>query len=156
MSRYAIYTLDQLQDELDALDPTLHSEQVAEIKVEIERKRAQQPPLIETSNNVLVLGTGFLYLGKYDKRADGSYVSTRFFVMLLLPVFPVSAARINSNGGKLDHDMYLRIRDLMVEEKPLDWKQARKVLLTFYASILAVAGLIWLFLLSDTFFNLQR
>lgn len=55
----------------------------------------KKPPMLQTVN-----GIGTTVYGKRDARPDGSYVKTRFFALVFVPVLPLDAWRVRDAPGE--------------------------------------------------------
>ena len=49
---------------------------------------------LDLSNNESLNGIGTNFYGKADTRTDGSYVTVKWFVILLLPIYPIECLRV--------------------------------------------------------------
>jgi hypothetical protein len=92
-------------------------------------------------------GIGTTYYGRSDVRPDGSYVATEWFVILLLPIYPLSTYRLWE--GKTDSSFYLIFwqssTSYQRQKVERDWPQIRNTLFIAYvvipAAIIAFSGL---------------
>lgn len=85
-------------------------------------------------------GVGMLVYGERDYRPDGSFVTTQFFAVAYLPLFPIISKRISytriSDYSSYDTDGYF-----VYETLPLDHRQVLSVYGWFVAVIAPL--LVW-------------
>jgi hypothetical protein len=62
---------------------------------------------LDLSNNESINGIGTNFYGKTDVRDDKSYVTVKWFVILLLPIYPIECLRVRK--GMITHDSFLNI-----------------------------------------------
>jgi len=84
-------------------------------------------------------GTGTAYYGKRDKEPDGSYITTEWFVLLYLPIFPRRSFRVLPKGNDKNYIFYAS-QGFYAREAPLNLKQVRNIYLGTYGII----GIIYL------------
>ncbi len=86
-------------------------------------------------------GIGTTYIGARDRYPDGSFVTTEWFVVLTIPLFPIKSSRVmylgSSSGWRRCSSKYL-IR----ENVPND---IRHILSTYFITMVSIIGGIWLF-----------
>jgi hypothetical protein len=80
-------------------------------------------------------GNGFNLLGCRDLQPDGSYVTTKFFCILYIPLVPVSSWRVLPVHGRVSLP-FLRRKFVRVAKQPLHWRQVFSV----YLAAAAVVG----------------
>lgn len=95
-------------------------------------------------------GIGTSNYGERDFRTDGSYVTTSWFVLVFVPIFPLKSQRILPTGNNKFYLVYYSQPYLILEKLPLNWTQVLSVY-GWYAALsmfsgLALAGL-WFFAL---------
>jgi hypothetical protein len=78
---------------------------------------------------------GFRFFGKRDLRPDGSYVTTKFFCLLYLPVIPISTMRIIPVGSKTWLP-FGKTRYKLIGKQPLHWLQILSVYLVAFLFVL--------------------
>jgi hypothetical protein len=86
-------------------------------------------------------GIGTTYIGARDRYPDGSFVTTEWFVVLMIPVLPIKSSRVvhlGSSSGWRRHSSQYLIR----EDAPND---IRHVLSTYFITIASIVSGIWLF-----------
>jgi hypothetical protein len=100
----------------------------------------------------LINGFGTAYYGRRKERADGSYATTEFFVVLYFPLIPLRSWRVRPLGEPIES--YSRqwfeshessSQDYAVSREPLDSVQAVAVSIAALCKVLAVAAAILLF-----------
>ena len=69
-------------------------------------------------------GIGTTYYGKRDHAADGSYVTTEWFVFVFLPIAPLGSYRVRPTGQSANLILYYSTR-YSVERVPLCMPQVR-------------------------------
>ena len=79
-------------------------------------------------------GIGTLYYGNRDKESDGSYITTKWFVFLFLPLFPLGSYRVLPAG---ETGTYLVVfsstqTSYLVHRVPLNLSQVRNVYCAAY------------------------
>ena len=79
-------------------------------------------------------GVGFSLLGCRDPRPDGSFVTTKFFCILYLPLVPISSWRVLPARGNLPLP-FLKRRFVRATKLPLHWQQAFSVYLAAAAFV---------------------
>jgi hypothetical protein len=90
----------------------------------------------ETYNHI-----GTAYIGRREERADGSYITTEFYVVLDLPIFPLRSFRVWPVGPHVVRRKILsdfERQSYKVEPVPLNWLQVRNVYLGSLATIIAI------------------
>ena len=80
-------------------------------------------------------GLGFALYGCRDLRPDGSFVTTKFFCILFLPLVPISSWRILPKPGSPSLP-FRRKKLLRAAKLPLNWHQVFSV----YLAAVAVVG----------------
>jgi hypothetical protein len=84
-------------------------------------------------------GFGTQYLGQRDFRPDGSYLTTTFFCLLYLPIFPIRSVRVVPDATKKDISLgFLTKKFFIVLENR---KPHLGQVLSIYACGLAVVAL---------------
>jgi hypothetical protein len=64
--------------------------------------RAVSNPLSEAPTHFTSInGIGSTLYGKFDPSSDGSYITTEWFTILFIPIFPVCSYRVIKTGGTL-------------------------------------------------------
>lgn len=86
-------------------------------------------------------GIGTQHLGISAKQPDGSYQATRFFVVLFLPVFPVSHDTFIPQAMRTDHRVNtttVTTEYLLMHREPVRWGEALRVYLMWWLLLPAV------------------
>jgi hypothetical protein len=91
-------------------------------------------------------GTGTKYLGQRERDMGGTYITTKWVVVLMVPIIPLSSWRVFPLEAEQFHDhMPLVGRDASHSEQsfqatrvPLNWRQV----LNTYAVTIAVIGIL--------------
>src|SRR5579859_7628032 len=84
---------------------------------------------------------GTAYVGRRDIKADGSYVTTEFYVFFDLPIFPLRSYRVWPTGPRIVRRKFLsdfEMQSYRVESVPLNWRQVGNVYLGSLAVVLAI------------------
>jgi hypothetical protein len=84
-------------------------------------------------------GIGTTYYGFADRRADGSYVATEWFVLFALPVIPIRSVRVarEEKGSSIYLVVYSHSeRKLFLQPAPLNWGQVLRTYVGVYGTIL--------------------
>jgi hypothetical protein len=93
-------------------------------------------------------GIGTSNYGARDFRPDGSYVTTSWFVLIFVPIFPLKSQRILPTGNNKFYLVYYSQPYLVLEKLPLNWTQVLSVY-GWYAALWAFSGLalagLWFF-----------
>lgn len=84
-----------------------------------------------------VNGIGTTLYGKREIESDGSYISTKWFILLLLPIFPISSYRVLPSTTKI-HFLGQKTDYLRFEKVPLNKKQIINIYLLIYGFIFFV------------------
>lgn len=63
-------------------------------------KDSYHPETGVAANFSEIHGTGSMFIGKSDVAVDGSYLTTEWFCMLLIPIFPVCNYRVIYSKGQ--------------------------------------------------------
>lgn len=80
-----------------------------------------------------IQGVGTKFYGAADKRQDGSYVTTKFFVLLMIPIWPLASFRVRP--GAMQVSLFSQSQSYEVlETLATNWGQAVRV----YAIAVAV------------------
>lgn len=97
----------------------------------------------------MIGGIGTSFIGERDKRPDGSYVTTEFFVVGI-PLFPLRSFRVRPLG---DMKVFLNTtsQDFEVTPVPLNWRQVINVYAGCAIAIGILLGVIWYFNRGPTF-----
>lgn len=90
-------------------------------------------------------GCGTKYYGEADRRPDGSFVTTNWFVLGYVPLIPLGTVRVRRDHEN-DMNIFIASADgyLLLEELPLSWRQ---VLHTYAFALACLAwwgGTAWL------------
>lgn len=73
-------------------------------------------------------GIGTTYYGECDYRADGSYVTTEWFIVAFFPVFPIASHRVARNhDGDKSWIFYNTTSYFMIEKLRVNWRQALRI-----------------------------
>ena len=80
-----------------------------------------------------VFGIGTREYGKRDREANGSYLTTKFFVFFFIPLWPMESRRLRRVHG----EDFTSVRRLA-----LCWPQVIKILAAGYGICLAIVGLL--------------
>ena len=83
----------------------------------------------------MVSGFGTREFGRPDVLPDGSYVTTKFVVLLFIPVWPLETRRIRYRVKKLIDRV--EISRYILKRLPLCWTQVLKVAAAAWALFLA-------------------
>ena len=88
-------------------------------------------------------GIGTAYFGASDRRPDGSFVTTKWFVLLDVPLIPLGSTRVRHLGAT---DKVFKKTDSyeIIERAPLDGKMVGAAYLWLLATIVFLAGVAWL------------
>ncbi len=147
---YEIYSVDQLEDELEFLNPIKDKKKIIEIKSVIEEKTKEinsRPQIYQDYAPFTFGGTGtsFISIGSKDIRNDGSYVTTIWFTLLFFPIFPFRSVRIHFGGESFRAPGIGRFqtKKMRLEKVALNKAQIRNVYLSFYGALFSVVGFIW-------------
>ena len=92
-------------------------------------------------------GIGTSYYGNRDKEPDGSYVTTKWFVFLFLPVFPLGSYRVLPTGetGGIYLIVYSSTRtNYLVRPIPLNLRQVGNVYCAFYGWVVALSAFVYI------------
>lgn len=81
-------------------------------------------------------GIGTTLYGKSNVASDGSYVATKWFIFLLLPIIPLGSYRVSRGDTKMVF-IGARTQYRMVPTK-LDWKQIIQTYLLTYGVLLLI------------------
>lgn len=85
-------------------------------------------------------GIGTSYYGQSKFEQDGSYVTTKWFILGFLPIIPMASARVNYVGTS-GIPFFSRTSSFeLVEELPIDWLQVLKTWLYTIFIIALVSG----------------
>jgi hypothetical protein len=84
-------------------------------------------------------GIGTKYYGQRAIRQDGSFVTTEWFVLLYVPIFPLGSYRVRPTGERQNFLLYVSTK-YFVERIPLCWPQIRNA----YAVSGTIFGLLML------------
>jgi hypothetical protein len=90
----------------------------------------------ETYNHI-----GTAYVGRREERADGSYITTEFYVFFDLPIFHLRSYRVWPSEPRFVRRKLLsdfEMQSYRVEPVPLNWRQVRNVYLGSLAVIAAI------------------
>jgi hypothetical protein len=82
-------------------------------------------------------GTGTTYYGQRDIAPDGSYVTTRWFCILWVPIIPLDSWRVLPVEGK--RFTVLPEQRYVAQKLPLCWAQVKK---TYFIAAAIVASLV--------------
>lgn len=58
------------------------------------KKQKSDAPIKETNDMYSVMGVGKTLYGKREVAADGSYIATKWFIYIFLPIFPLGSYRV--------------------------------------------------------------
>jgi len=89
-------------------------------------------------------GSGTMYIGQRDYWPDGSYITTEWFTVTFIPIYPLYSWRVREIG-KNAGDLMARNRYEILEKLPRNMTQARSV----YSFFLALF-MLFILLLSTT------
>ena len=91
-------------------------------------------------------GSGEGFYGKKDVREDGSYVATKWFMILLIPIIPLGTYRIWK--GKTSHGFFggagigiQQSTEIKTERLKIDWQQ---IFLTYAITLIILGTIIFL------------
>jgi len=85
-------------------------------------------------------GIGTTYIGARDRYPDGSFVTTEWFVILMIPIIPIRSSRVlylGSSSGWRRHSNQYMIGEIV----PNDIKH---ILSTYFITIVSILSGIWL------------
>src|SRR5579859_7096118 len=85
-------------------------------------------------------GVGTANYGAREFRPDGSYVTTSWFVLIFVPIFPLKSQRILPTGNNKFYLVYYSQPYLVLEKLPLNLTQVLCVY-GWYAALWAFSGL---------------
>ena len=80
--------------------------------------------------------------GARDFRPDGSYVTTSWFVLVFVPIFPWKSRRILPTGNNRFYLVYYSQPYVVAEKLPLNWTQVLCVY-GWYAALCVFSGRLW-------------
>src|SRR5450432_1294976 len=86
-------------------------------------------------------GIGTSNYGARDFRLDGSYVTTSWFVLIFVPIFPLKSQRILPTGNNKNWGVYFSREYLVLEKLPLNWAQVLSVY-GWYAAVWGFSALV--------------
>ena len=96
-------------------------------------------------------GIGTSLYGKSEVESDGSYVATKWFIVLFLPLFPLGSYRAQRGETTSSATALVGLPGASTQYKmvrvPLNRKQVVQIYLAVYG-LLAVLALVFLFLIS--------
>lgn len=58
------------------------------------KRNKNDPPIKETNDMYSVMGVGKTLYGKREVATDGSYIATKWFIYIFLPIFPLGSYRV--------------------------------------------------------------
>ncbi len=79
-------------------------------------------------------GIGTTFYGKRDVEPDGSYISTKWFIFLLLPIIPISSYRVLPNTSKMNFLTQITSYSRF-EKVPFNKRQVINIYLLIYGFI---------------------
>lgn len=82
-------------------------------------------------------GIGITLYGKRDIGPDGSYIATKWFIFLLLPIFPISSYRVLPDTPKM-HFLTQRTNYKRFEKVPFNKRQVINIYLLIYGFIIII------------------
>jgi hypothetical protein len=102
-------------------------------------KASRDPKIGPASNFSQINGMGSALIGRRDQREDGSYVTTEWFTILWLPVFPVCQYRLikHKDASNLVHQEYS-----ILEKFPPKGSEVIKVYAVTLLIVLAIVGIL--------------
>jgi hypothetical protein len=84
-------------------------------------------------------GIGTTFYGSADRRADGSYVTTEWFVLFYLPVIPIRSVRVvkEEKGSSVYVVVFSHNETkLLLQPAPFHWRQVLRTFLGVYGTII--------------------
>ena len=94
-----------------------------------------------------VNGFGTDYIGKYDVKPDGSYITVEFITALYIPVIPIACYRV-IEGNKTNLIVYKSTKYVVIGRMPMNWILVRHVYRKMSLPLIGIFGgiilLIWL------------
>jgi hypothetical protein len=85
-------------------------------------------------------GIGTANYGKRDFRPDGSFLTTEWFVLVFVPIFPLKSRRILPTGKDKFYGIFYSSEYLILEKTPLSGRQVLSVY-SWYAALWGFSGL---------------
>ena len=101
--------------------------------------KAGQPGCFKQLN-----GTGFTLIGRSEQRDDGSYVTTEWFTILWVPVFPVCRYRVTNQGSYPFYRRYILTRYTIHQKLPVRLNNAARIYAITVLIVLGIIGLAFL------------
>jgi len=89
-------------------------------------------------------GIGITLYGKSDVNQDGSYIATKWFIFLLLPIFPIGSYRVWRGETKATALLPGAKTEYRVTRVKLNWKQVLKTYSIIWG-ILILAGVLLIY-----------
>ncbi len=94
-------------------------------------------------------GIGTTFYGKKELKNDNSYITTKWFILLLLPIFPLGSYRVKKNTDDKTRNILGMITEYEIIEKlPLDKKQIILWYISIYGTIIITFLILFLVVLS--------
>jgi methyl coenzyme M reductase alpha subunit len=81
---------------------------------------------------------------KAGRRADQSYVTTLWAVILNAPIVPLESVRIGKKPGGIHLGVYSREEFEIIERLPLQWEQIARTFFTVWGTIAIILTAVWL------------
>jgi hypothetical protein len=88
-------------------------------------------------------GIGTKYYGQREFLEDGSFVTTKWFVLVYIPIIPLCSFRVVPTGKSSNFLVY-RSNQYLVKRVPINWRQVRNVYIVTAAILGAISGAIGL------------
>lgn len=125
----------------DALEAELRKRQLSQPDVvQYQEERAREDAARPIKPPVVTLqGTGAKVYGKRDFAADGSYLTTRWFVLSLIPLVPLATFRVRRVRRWSPLENWNDSHEILMRSKPM-----LKQVLFVYAYLLGLAGTLYL------------
>jgi len=89
-------------------------------------------------------GIGTTFYGKKELKNDSSYITTKWFIFLLLPIFPVGTFRVRRNADDKARNILGMVSEYeIIEELTLDKKQIILWYTSVYGTIIIILILLF-------------
>jgi hypothetical protein len=104
-----------------------------------------RPETGAAANFSMINGMGSMLIGRSESREDGSYLTTEWFCMVWLPLFPVCNYRLIEVGGRTLIPLIASSHQFLIKEKhPVRLKDIVKGYLILTAACCFVGLVAWL------------
>lgn len=87
---------------------------------------------------------GTTLYGKKDVKPDGSYVTTKWFVIMMLPIVPIGTYRVWRTGpANMIRVFYINRNEFKMEEVKPNWPQILLTFFSFWGFMVIIVGVMW-------------